>query len=724
MKVMLQDLKRGDTFIESIPAPNCGHNEVLIKVSRSVISLGTEKSIVQFGKSSYLQKAKQQPDKVKMVQNKVKTDGLIPTVNAVMTKLNDPMTLGYSNSGVVIEVGSNVNEFKLGDRVISNGNHSEVVAVNKNLTAKIPENVSDEQAAFTVISSISLQGVRVLNPTLGENIVVIGLGLLGQITMDLLKINGCSPIGIDLDQHKVDIAKKRHTHVFNSSKENVDAIIQEITNSNGVDGVIITAATKSNGPIENAVEYCRKKGRIVAVGAINMNIPRPLFYEKELEFYISTSYGPGRYDYDYEVKGIDYPLGYVRWTENRNFQAILQLLNSDLLNLEYLISKKVKFQNIDTAYKEMLSDTKAFGYLIEYNESKQIIKSNKINFKKTTETSNSQKKSPNIVAGLIGAGNFSKVTLGPILLKSNSKIKTIVTSKGLSGTLLGRKLKAEISSTSSAHIFNDNDINTVIITTRHNSHADLVIQALKAGKHVFVEKPLALRLSELKNIVNVYSKLEKKPKLLVGFNRRFSPLTKKVKKIFKGSESRMIINIMMNAGFIPPDVWVHDPKSGGGRIVGEGCHLIDLVSAFTNSEVESIYSTALQSNDSHLTNDNVSINLKMKNGAIASIQYFSNGSKMSPKEKVFISADGKSVEIDNWRKIKGYGCTSKSLWVQDKGHKNEVNEFIDTIKNDTDAPISFNSLVNTTLTTFAHVESLNKNQVINISTLEENSVND
>ncbi|RAP34013.1 dehydrogenase [Candidatus Marinamargulisbacteria bacterium SCGC AG-410-N11] len=717
MKIMLQDLKNGETFIEDTPVPNCGLNEILIKINRSVISLGTEKSIVQFGKSSYLQKAKQQPDKVKMVQNKIKTDGLIPTFNAVLTKLNDPMPLGYSNAGVVIETGSNVNEFKVGDRVISNGHHAEIVCINKNLVAKIPENVSDDQASFSVVSSISLQGIRVFKPTLGEYVVVIGLGLLGQITMDLLKINGCIPIGIDLDQYKVDIAKKRHHHVFNSSKENINAIIHEITNSKGVDGVIITAATKSNGPIENSVEYCRKKGRIVAVGAINMDIPRPLFYEKELEFYISTSYGPGRYDSNYEVKGVDYPLGYVRWTENRNFQAILQLLNSKTLNLEYLISKKIKFKNIDTAYKEMLSDTKAFSYLIEYNESKQTIKSNKIEFYNTKETNNSQKKSSTIIAGLIGAGNFSKVTLGPILLKSNSKIKTIVTSKGLSGTLLARKLKAEMSSTSSEDIFSDNAINTVIITTRHNSHSDLVIKALKAGKHVFVEKPLALQLSELKNIVDVYSKLEKKPNLLVGFNRRFSPLTKKVKKIFKGSESRMVINIIMNAGFIPADVWVHDPKSGGGRIIGEGCHLIDLVSAFTNSEVESIYSTALKSDVSHLTNDNVSINLKMKNGAIASIQYFSNGSKMSPKEKVFISADGKSVEIDNWRKIKGYGCSSKSLWVQDKGHNNEVNEFIDSIKNNAPSSISFESLINTTLTTFAHVQSLDEKRMINIEEL-------
>lgn len=716
MKIMLQDLKDGKTFIEEIPLPKCSSNDVLIKVNKSVISLGTEKNIVQFGKSSYIQKAKQQPDKVKMVQNKIKTDGLIPTLNAVITKLNEPMPLGYSNAGVVIQVGNNVSEFKIGDRVISNGNHSEIVAVNKNLVAKIPNTVSDDEAAFTVISSISLQGLRILKPTLGEQIVVIGLGLLGQITMDLLKINGCTAIGIDLDQHKIEIAKNRHSHAYNLTQENVDAIIQDITNHRGVDGVIITAATKSNDPIEKAVEYCRKKGRIVAVGAINMNIPRPLFYEKELEFYISTSYGPGRYDSNYEVESIDYPLGYVRWTENRNFQAILKLLESKNLDLTYLISKKIKFNSIDKAYQDVISDTKAFGYLIEYNEENQTNKSNKI---KINLPKNMQPKPSKVIAGLIGAGNFSKMTLGPILLKSNSKIKTIVTSKGLSGTLLARKLKATISSTSTNDIFNDKEINTVIITTRHNSHSDLVLKSLEFQKHVFVEKPLALNISELKDLVTTYEKLDNKPKLLVGFNRRFSPLTKKVQKIFKGSESRMVINIMMNAGFIPSDVWVHDSKVGGGRIIGEGCHLVDLVAALTNSEVESIYSTALQLNQSHLTNDNVSINLKMKNGSIASIQYFSNGNKTSSKEKIFISADGKSVEIDNWRKIKGYGCTNKSLWIQDKGHKNEFKEFINAIENDTESPIEFNSLINTTLTTFAHVESLNTNQVIDIQKFQK-----
>ena len=722
MKIMLQDLKQGKTFIEEVPMPNCGVNEVLIKVDKSIISLGTEKMIVEFGKSSYLQKAKQQPDKVKMVKNKIKTDGLVPTFNAVMTKLNEPMPLGYSNAGTVIDVGSNVQEFNIGDKVVSNGHHSEIVAVNKNLVAKVPDNVSDDQAAFTVIGSISLQGLRVFKPTLGETVVVIGLGLLGQITMDLLKINGCRPIGIDLDQYKVDIAKKRHSEVYNSSIENVDEIIQNISDRKGVDGVIITAATKSNAPIEKAVEYCRKKGRIVAVGAINMDIPRPLFYEKELEFYISTSYGPGRYDNDYEINGVDYPLGYVRWTENRNFQAILQLLNSKLLDFTYLISKDVDFENMGIAYQEMLTDTQAFGYLIKYPSIDNVDKTKKVILDEPLSVSQENRKQ-SLVAGLVGAGNFSKSTLGPILLKSNSKIKTVVTSKGVSGTLLARRLKASISSTSLDDIFNDEDINTVIISTRHNSHADLVVRALESGKHIFVEKPLALNLNELKNIVKVYNALEYKPKLFVGFNRRFSPLTQKVKTIFKGSESRMVINIMMNAGFIPADVWVHDPKSGGGRVIGEGCHLVDLVSALTDSEVESVYSTALNSDSSHIVNDNVSINLKMKNGAIAVIQYFSNGSKMSPKEKVFISADGKSVEIDNWRKINGYGCFSKSLWVQDKGHKNEVSEFIESIVKGNSSPISFSSLINTTLATFAHVESLNSKQVVNIESLESKLVN-
>ena len=362
MKQLLQDLKKGEILLEEIPLPNCGINEVLIKTQKSLISPGTERMLLEFGRSSYLQKARQQPDKVKMVLDKIKTDGLAPTLETVFAKLGEPMPLGYCNAGTVIEVGSNVSEFKVGDRVVSNGTHSEIVAVSKNLIAKIPDNVSFELASFTVIASIALQGIRVFQPTLGEKVVVIGLGLIGQITMEFLKANGCEAIGVDIDQSKVELARSNGFMALNpASGEDPVSFISNYTDDVGVDGVIITAATKANGPLEQAAEITRRKGRIVAVGAIGVNIPRQRCYEKGLAFYISSSYGPGRYDSKYEDEGIDYPIGYVRWTENRNFQAILQLLSNGSLDFNYLITHKYKFNDAPKAYNEILNNRDALG---------------------------------------------------------------------------------------------------------------------------------------------------------------------------------------------------------------------------------------------------------------------------------------------------------------------------------------------------------------------------
>jgi len=374
MKQLLQDLTKGDILLEEIPLPNCGANEVLIKTERSLISPGTERMLLEFGRGSYIQKARAQPDKVKMVLDKIKTDGLLPTLETVFAKLGEPMPLGYCNAGTVMDVGSNVTEFKKGDRVVSNGAHSEVVAVGKNLVAKIPDGVSFEQASFTVIASIALQGIRLFQPTLGEKVVVIGLGLIGQITMEFLKANGCEAIGVDIDNGKVELARSNGFLALNPANgEDPISFVANLTNDIGVDGVIITAATKSNGPLEQAAEITRRKGRIVAVGAIGMNIPRPPFYEKEISFHISSSYGAGRYDDAYEVDGIDYPIGYVRWTQNRNFQAILQLLSSGGLNFDYLVTHKYKFIEAPKAYDEILNNRDALGVVLEY-EAKENVK--------------------------------------------------------------------------------------------------------------------------------------------------------------------------------------------------------------------------------------------------------------------------------------------------------------------------------------------------------------
>ena len=716
MKQLLQDLKTGEILLEEIPLPNCGDNEVIIKTERSLISPGTERMLLEFGKASYLQKAKQQPDKVKMVLDKIKTDGLMPTLETVFAKLGEPMPLGYCNAGVVLDVGRNVTEFKAGDRVVSNGAHAEVVCVGKNLVAKIPDNVSFDQASFTVIASIALQGIRLAQPTLGEKFVVIGLGLIGQITLEFLKANGCEAIGVDIDQSKIELAKSNGFKALNPANgEDPVKFVENYTNEIGVDGVIITAATKSNGPLEQAAQMCRKKGRIVAVGAIGMDIPRPPFYEKELAFYISSSYGPGRYDSDYEEKGIDYPIGYVRWTENRNFQAILDLLSSGSLNFDYLKTHTYKFDDAVKAYGEILNNRDALGVILEYN-SKEVNIDKKVTFNKSSMlTSN------NVGIGVIGSGNFTKLIVLPNLAKSSAKLVGISSSKGLSSSLAGKKFNAKYSTTDYKELMSDKNINTIFITTRHNSHADLVIEALENNKHVFVEKPLAVSIEQLAHVVSTYSKLLDRgdaPQLMVGFNRRFSPYSEYIYKNISGRSSALAMSMTVNAGALPKDLWVHEP-SQGGRIIGEGCHWIDLMSFIANSKVKSVHSIAInQESELPIKNDNVIINLKFEDGSIGTLQYISTGNKSFSKERLTVFCEGKVLELDNFKKVNGFGTSSFKKMGQDKGHKAEMVGFVDNIKNYKSAMISFDSLVNTTLATFAHVKSLEENREVLISELE------
>lgn len=716
MKQLLQDLKKGEILLEEIPLPNCGSNEVLIKTERSLISPGTERMLLEFGKASYLQKAKQQPDKVKMVLDKIKTDGLMPTMETVFAKLGEPMPLGYCNAGIVMSVGSNVTDFKSGDRVVSNGAHAEIVCVGKNLVAKIPDNVSFEQASFTVIASIALQGIRLAKPTLGEKFVVIGLGLIGQITLEFLKANGCEAIGVDIDQSKIDLAKSNGFIALNPANgEDPVKFVESSTNETGVDGVIITAATKSNEPIEQAAEMCRKKGRVVAVGAIGMDIPRPPFYEKELEFFISSSYGPGRYDSDYEHKGIDYPLGYVRWTENRNFQAILGLLSNESLNFDYLLTHTYKFDDAIQAYNEILNNRDALGVVLEYasdkvqEERRVVFAQNKVN------------SSSDVGIGIIGAGNFTKLIVLPNLVKSSAQLVGISSAKGLSSSLAAKKFDIGYSTTEYKQLLDDEKINTLFITTRHNNHADFVIESLQNGKHTFVEKPLAVDMTQLSEVTTVYKKLldgGNAPQLMVGFNRRFSPFAINMKSSIKGRSSSISMSMTVNAGSLPKDLWVHEPTQGG-RIIGEGCHWIDLMSFMVDSKVKSVQSVAMNSEaELPIKNDNVILNLTYEDGSIGSLQYISTGNKSFSKERLTLFCEGKVLELDNFRRVHGYGTKSMKKMSQDKGHQDEMVGFIDNIKNSEAPMISFDSLINTTLATFAHVRSLEENRVVMISELE------
>lgn len=705
MKQIIQDLKKGNTILEEVPAPLIRRGHVLIKTHRSLVSLGTEKMLVEFGKGNLISKARQQPEKVKQVLDKIKTEGLMPTLEAVFNKLDEPLPLGYCNAGEVIAVGDDVYEFKIGDRVASNGHHAEVVCVPKNLVAKIPDNVSYDEAAFTVIGAIGLQGIRLVNPTFGETIVVVGLGLIGLITAELLLANGCKVIGFDFDDKKVQLAEEKGILAFNAAKVNNVATVESLTSNVGCDAVIITASTKSNDVISQSAQMCRKRGRIVLVGVIGLDIQRSDFYKKELSFQVSCSYGPGRYDEDYEQRGIDYPLPYVRWTQKRNFEAILQALATGKLKVQPLISEVIELSDYLHIYNDMNGGSIAsiLKYPVQENN----------HFSSVVEAAATALKPANGIIGIIGAGNFTKMTVMPAMKNSGAYFKYISSAGGLTARSLSNKYKIAFSTTDYQEILKDPEVDTIIITTRHNLHAPMVIDSLRAGKHVFVEKPLALNAQQLTEIMQAHNQ-NTALSLNVGFNRRFSPHAQKAKTLLgNGGAINMIAT--MNAGFIPPDVWVQDMKVGGGRIIGEACHFIDLMQFLCNSKVANVSMSALGNNPEENT-DNAIITLKFENGSQGVINYFSNGSKSYPKERIEIYSQGRTLVIDNFRKTEGYGFKGFSNLKTriDKGHKQQFGLLVEGVKNKTAQLIPISDLINTTLASFAAIESLKKGEWIKL----------
>ena len=706
MRQIIQDMKSGQTILEEVPVPQVKSGSVLIKTSCSLVSLGTERMLVEFGKASLIDKARQQPDKVKQVLDKIKTDGVQPTIEAVFNKLGHPLPLGYCNSGTVVAIGNGVTEFMVGDRVASNGQHAEYVCVPKNLVAKIPENVSDEEAAFTVIGSIGLQGIRLINPQLGETVVVIGLGLIGLIAAQLLQANGCRVIGIDFDEEKVQLAREKNIIGINPTKgtDPVKYVLEE-TASYGADAILITASTKTDEVIHQAAEMSRKKGRIVLVGVIGLGLRRDDFYKKELSFQVSCSYGPGRYDDDYENRGIDYPLPFVRWTEKRNFETVLQAIAMGRIDVKSLITEEVKLDN----YKEIYGDMRKHGSIasiIKYpsdSKMRTVVEVTSLNFTGTKGQ-----------IGIIGAGNFTSATMLPALTKSKACIRYIASAQGLSAKILAKKVGAKRATSDYHEILKDDVVDLVMITTRHNLHAPMVLDALYAGKHVFVEKPLCLNQKELGEIVTAYQMAQKNGvTLTVGFNRRFSSFAVKMKELAGKGVKNIIAT--MNAGFIPSEVWVHDLKTGGGRIIGEACHFIDLCSFLTDSIVTSVCMNAMGENPEENT-DNASILLRYKDGSNAVINYFANGSKSYSKERVEIYTQEKTLVLDNWRELKGYGCKgfTKMKKSMDKGHTTQFSLLNERILRGGEALIPFCSIINTTKASFACIESLKLNKWIEI----------
>lgn len=704
MKQVLQDLKTGETVIEDIPMPGAGNGMCLIQTSCTLVSAGTERMLVDFGKGNLIQKAQQQPDKVKQVLEKVKTDGLAPTVDAVRNKLDTPLPLGYCNVGHVID--SKTEAFAEGDRIVSNGKHAEVVAVPKNLCAKIPENVSDEEASFTVIGAIALQGIRLIKPTLGETVVVTGLGLIGLVAVQLLRAHGCRVLGIDFDESKLALAREFGAETVSlSAGQDPIAIAEKYSRGRGVDAVLITASTKSNEPIHQAATMCRQRGRIVLVGVVGMEMSRADFYEKELSFQVSCSYGPGRYDTEYEDKGNDYPFAFVRWTEQRNFEAILDMMADGRIDMKPLISHRFKLADAKEAY-DLISNGNPLGVILEYEQ-------------KTIESDNAENKviplsAPKPVAankavvGFIGAGNYTSSVLAPAFAATSARLKSISSATGVSSVHVGKKQGIEQATTDTEALFTDSEINTLVVTTRHNSHARWVGKAIESGKHVFVEKPIALTREELTQLQEQYNALEKAPAVMVGFNRRYAPHVQAIKKeLSKKSQPKSMI-MTVNAGVIPSDHWTQDPEVGGGRIIGEGCHFIDLLRYLAGSPITAINAFAMDSE----CNDSVTIQLQFEDGSIGSINYLANGSKSFPKERLEVFCGGAIAQIDNFRALKSHGwkeIKSQKLWSQDKGQKACTQAFVNAIESgDYSQLIPFDEIIEVAEACFDVMDQINK----------------
>jgi predicted dehydrogenase/threonine dehydrogenase-like Zn-dependent dehydrogenase len=668
--------------------------------------------LLEFGEANLLNKARQQPDKVRMVVDKIRTDGLLPTLDSVRSKLDTPLVMGYSSCGTVLEVGEGATGFAVGDRVMSSGPHAEIACVPVNLCAKIPHGVSDESAAFTVVGSIALQGVRLAKPTLGEAFVVTGLGLIGLIAVQLLRSNGCRVLGVDFKKPNLELARRFGAETVDLSRgDDPVAAAATFSRGRGVDGVIITAVTKSNEPVHQAALMSRKRGRITLVGVTGLELSRDDFYKKELTFQVSCSYGPGRYDKTYEEKGMDYPVGFVRWTEQRNFEAVLDMLAEGRLTVEPLISHRFPLEDAEKAYTVLKEDTSALGILLEYPQGDGAsLQAKTVHFSPRDQVSKRSPTEP--VVGFIGSGNYATKVLIPAFESAGTRLESIASSGGVSGVHTGRKFGFQRTTTSPGDLIADAEISTVVIATRHDTHARYACDALRAGKHVFVEKPLAITRAGLDKIEAAYSSTRTsgsaRPQIMVGFNRRFAPHTRKIKQLLSGvTESKTFI-MTVNAGEIETDHWAQDPLIGGGRIIGEGCHFIDLLRYLSGHQIVSVHTRSVRSSRKGITHpDNVSFTLGFSDGSVGTVHYLSNGHRTFPKERLEIFCAGRILQLDNFRRLKGFGWSGfrkMNLLRQDKGQTQCVASFVDSIRSGEPSPIDFDELIEVTRTSFQVAE--------------------
>jgi len=696
LRQILQNLKTGQTRLADIPCPSVRPGQVLVRTTASVVSVGTERMLVEFGRANLLEKARQQPEKVRQVLDKVRTDGLAPTLEAVSAKLETEIPLGYCNAGVVVEVGAGVPDLRPGDRVVSNGPHAEMVLVPHRLTAPIPDGVTDEQAAWTVLASIALQGVRLLEPTLGECFAVVGLGPIGLLAVQLLQANGCSVIAIDLDSERcARAAALGATPLATGGGADPVAAAEALSGGRGVDGVLLTVSTKSDEPVRQAARMCRQRGRIVLVGVTGLNLDRADFFAKEITFQVSCSYGPGRYDPRYEQDGHDYPLGFVRWTEQRNFEAVLALLRSGRLSVDEFVTHRRSLDQAVDLYADL--STGVLGAIVTYPDEATVPLAR---LRQRTVTATPAPRTPGRgVLGVLGAGNFASRMLVPLLADEGLELRTVVSSGGVSAAHLARKAGFGRASSDPDDLFGDDDIDAVLVATRHDSHARYTLRAIRSGRAVYVEKPLAITaegLDELQAAAREASDAGRTPLVMVGFNRRFAPLATRMRELLEGVHEPAAFVVTVNAGIIPADVWVHDPVAGGGRIVGEACHFVDLLRYLVGSPIASWQVATLTGSALAVTEDKATITLAFADGSIGTVHYLGNGSKAFPKERVEAFVAGRVLVLDDFRSLKGYGWPGfrkLSSRKQDKGHAAAIAGFVRAVRAGAPAPMAWDEVL-------------------------------
>ena len=722
MKQILQSYRTGELWMAEVPVPTCGRGGVLIRTRSSVVSAGTERIVRTLAKKSLIGKARARPDLVRQVLKKVKTEGIKPAMEQVFARLDEPISLGYSAAGDVVEIGGEAIGFQPGDRVAMAGAgyaaHAEFNFVPRNLCAKIPEGVSYPDAAFATIGAVALQGVRQAQPLIGERVAVIGLGLLGLLTVQILKANGCAVLGFDLCEERVALAGKLGADVAVSA--NPEKACDAFTGGRGADAVIITAATPSSEPVIYAAEMSRHKGRVIAVGTVGMNVPREAFYRKELDMRLSMSYGPGRYDPAYEERGHDYPFAYVRFTEQRNLESFLYLVQQGKVTPAALVTHRLAFENALDAYaliegklpKGSTLNPKYLGILLEYAKDAPL--------ERTLHRGDAVGSGGNeIGAGFIGAGNFARGVLLPHLTKLRGvELTGVCTSTGKSAQQTAQQFKFGLATTDPAALLEDGDIDAVFIATRHDNHASLVSAALRAAKHVFVEKPLCIREAELDEIEQALKDgrdAGQQPCLMVGFNRRFSPHARALQAAFKNRPLPMVVSYRVNAGRVPAESWIRDPAEGGGRIIGECCHFVDFCTALIGSAPATVTANSISSDRCAIaSSDSVVITIQYADGSLATIQYLAEGHEDMPKERCEVFADGKSAVMDDFRTTQFYGGGRNVRGKQAKGFAEELRAFLDVCRNGGAWPISWQSLVGTHRVCFGAMRSLENGQIVHI----------